>query len=154
MNHSTVLAWVLFAVSFITSVYAVEIRRAIAAPPSRVYGWWKSRRLRFYESRLDFLTSLHDDPEILLPWLITQLGRAGLLAVVLLLFSTAIGVPTGIVKYPRVHASLFIIVRSFVAGSMFAIFQRLLTTGMSLTDYARSKRHLEQKIAHLKGEGT
>jgi hypothetical protein len=75
---STIIALVLFIISFTASVYAPEFRRVLAMPPNKALSLWKSVRLRQHRVRLGQLELLHNNVYQLLLSLMFLGGLAGI----------------------------------------------------------------------------
>jgi hypothetical protein len=148
---SRYLPLLMFLLSCVVSLYPNAIRRALAVPPNKARGWWKSRRLDYYTTELAHLKRLHNNAYELLLFVLIQVGSAGLVTTFMLMVTASIYLADLIAHQPftfissqtiRVDIGVFL-------GIWTGSFARVFVMAVQLTSYEPRVSYMETKVAEL-----
>jgi len=144
----------LFLLSCAVSIYPNELRRALAFPPSKARGWWKSRRLDYYTTELAKLKRLHNNGYELLLFVLIQVGGAGLATTFMLVVIGYFYVVHLIAREPFTFISgrtIPVDIAVFL-GIWTGSFARVFIMAAQLASYEPRASYMETKIAELTNE--
>src|ERR1035438_8306689 len=145
---SSIFSLVLFFLSFVASVYAREIRQALALPPSKALSFWKSVRLRLLGIRLGQLQHLHNDAYRVLVTLMFYAGIVGIGAMISILLLAMATIPIN-EPQSKIIREFLVFGAGIGAGGAFGGLREILWLGNKLISYEQSVQRLESKIAKL-----